>query len=98
MKSLVVLTCAALALAACGGRATNTIGEPLTPEQAACRAEARRDPEVARLAAQVNSNTPEANAQRLGEETRVAETRAWRRCLRARGLTLPGGVEIIQPR
>ncbi|HZH45916.1 MAG TPA: phosphoribosylamine--glycine ligase [Roseococcus sp.] len=93
-----VIFLAVLTLAACGSRATNTIGEPLTPDQAACRAEARRDPEVARIAAQVNSSTPEANALRLGEETRVAETRAWRRCLRTRGLTLPGGVEIIQPR
>jgi hypothetical protein len=89
---------ALLLLAACGGRPTSLSGEPLTPDQAACRDEARRDPEVTRLSAQVNSYTPDANAQRLREESRVAETRAWRRCLRARGLTLPGGVEILQPR
>jgi hypothetical protein len=89
---------ALLFLAACGGRPTSLSDEPLAPEQVACRDEARRDPEVTRLSAQVNTYTPEANAQRLREESRVAETRAWRRCLRARGLALPGGVEIIQPR
>lgn len=96
MKPIALL--ALLALAACGGRPTDVQGEPLTPAQAECRVQARRDPEVTRLSAQVNSNTPEANALRIAEETRVAETRAWRRCLRERGLTMPGGVEIIQPR
>ena len=96
MRSLAIL--ALLALAGCGGRATDVLGDTLTPAQAECRAQARRDPEVTRLAAQVNTYTPEANAQRIGEESRVAETRAWRRCLRERGLTMPGGVEILRPR
>jgi hypothetical protein len=96
MRSLLLL--ALLGIAACGGRATSLSGEPLTGPQEECRSEARRDPEVTRLSAQINSSTPEANAARIAEETRVAETRAWRRCLTARGLTMPGGVEIIRPR
>jgi hypothetical protein len=96
MRPLILL--GLLAISACGGRVANSAGEPLSPAQMECRAEARRDPEVARLAAQVNSSTPEANAPRIAEETRAAEARAWHRCLRGRGLTMPGGVEIIRQR
>lgn len=86
-----------LAAAACAQRpATDVLGDRLTPEQAECRAEARRSPEVARISRQVNPQPDSMNQARIREEMRIAETTAWRRCLRERGLSLPGGVEIIR--
>lgn len=86
-------------LAACGPRvATDVIGTPLSPEQEECRAEARRSLEVRRVDREVNPQPSWLNTERTLEERRIAETRAWRECLRARGLAAPGGVEIIRPR
>ncbi len=89
---------AALALlAACAPRpATDVLGERLTAEQAECRAEARRSPEVRMVMRQANPTPNSMNEARIREETRIAETTAWRRCLRERGLALPGGVEIVR--
>ncbi len=87
-----------LALAACSAQrpATDVLGERLTPEQAECRAEARRSPEVRLTYREVNPTPNSVNEARIREERRIAETTAWRRCLRERGLALPGGVEIIR--
>ena len=85
-----------LALAACARPPTDVIGTRLTPEQQACREEARRSPEVTRIWREVNPTPNTVNDARIREERRIAETTAWRRCLRERGLTMPGGVEIVR--
>ncbi|MFL1461536.1 phosphoribosylamine--glycine ligase [Roseococcus sp. DSY-14] len=96
MKTPIALALAAL-LAACAARpATDVLGERLTPEQAECRAEARRSPEVRMVMREANPTPNSMNEARIREERRIAETTAWRRCLRERGLALPGGVEIIR--
>jgi hypothetical protein len=70
---------------------------PETPEQEECREEARRAPSVTALNRQrLPGNS--VNDDRLNREERVLLTRAFRDCLRARGLALPGGVEVEQPR
>lgn len=68
-----------------------------TPEQRACRAEAERSPQVLAL---YRERFPDNtwNTQRVDREQRVAFNRAYRDCLRARGLAMPGGVEPVVPR
>lgn len=95
MKPLLLM--ALLAVGACA-RVAGPPADPLSPEQDACRVEARRAPETRQVSRQVNTFTPEMNEARLREERRIIETQALRRCLQERGLTLPGGVEIIRPR
>lgn len=89
---------ALLLLAGCGGRAASdaSLGED-TPDHQACRAEARRSPDVLALNAQRNSLN-QWNTERLDNESRVVVARAYRDCLRTRGLAAPGGVEAIRPR
>ncbi|MCO6416478.1 phosphoribosylamine--glycine ligase [Siccirubricoccus sp. KC 17139] len=85
-----------LALAACRGAPTPP-PEPETPEQRACRAEAERSPELGRVYAQANPAMAD-NRERLEAEARRVRARAFRDCLRARGLPAPGGVEPVTPR
>jgi len=68
-----------------------------TPEHRACRVEARRSPEVLAVNRERNANN-QWNVDRLEREGRNAFNRAYRDCLRARGLSPPGGVEAIVPR
>ena len=74
--------------------------EPLameTPEEKECRAEARLAPSVTALNRQrLPGNS--VNDDRLNREERTLLARAFRDCLRSRGLALPGGVEPEQPR
>ncbi len=65
------------------------------PLQATCRAEARRDPEVINFGRQLNMGNW-ANEQRVGDDIRVAELRAYRDCMRRNGVALPGGVEAVR--
>jgi hypothetical protein len=85
---------ALLLLGGCGmfGSLTPPIPEgENTPDHAACRAEAQRSPAVLALAQQAN---PAAYGEtRQDQERRVAVQRAYRDCLRARGMARPGGVE-----
>ncbi|MDB5369419.1 MAG: hypothetical protein JWP20_977 [Roseomonas sp.] len=90
---------AALALllpAACATAPAVPDAMPETPVQAACHAEARRDPAVASLQGQLNPGNW-ANEQRVGYDMRVAELRAFRDCMRRNGAPLPGGVEGVRP-
>lgn len=68
-----------------------------TPEHRACREEARQSPAVLALNRQRYPQN-EFNTDRLEREGRMAVNRAYRDCLRARGLALPGGVEASVPR
>ena len=80
-----------------GGGSRPPPPEEDTPDHRACRQEARSAPAVVALEAQRNPlNT--FNMQRLDEERRLLEIRAYRDCLRSRGLTLPGGVEPVRSR
>jgi predicted small lipoprotein YifL len=71
--------------------------QPETPEQQECREEARRSPSLTALNRQRMPGNS-VNDDRLNREERSLLARAFRDCLRARGLTLPGGVEPEQPR
>ena len=98
MRAL-LLTLALLPLAGCGlfGSRTALVEEPLTPDQRECRAEAKTSPGMKALDRQrMPMNT--WNEDRLDREERVVLNRAYRDCLRARGLALPGGVQTLQPR
>ncbi|WP_207539928.1 phosphoribosylamine--glycine ligase [Sabulicella rubraurantiaca] len=94
MKIVLALP-ALLVLAAC---ARTPSGPPLTPEQQACREEARRSPEYREVMRRVNPMFEIRNDGVISDDLRVAEAQAWRRCLRERGLAVPGGVEIIRGR
>jgi hypothetical protein len=68
-----------------------------TPAHRACRHEARNSEAVRDLEKQRNpQNFP--NWDRLAQEARVRENRAYRDCLLREGLALPGGVEALRPR
>ena len=68
-----------------------------TQQEQECREEARRSPSVTALNRQrLPGNS--VNDDRLNREERTLLARAFRDCLRTRGLTLPGGVEPEQPR
>lgn len=97
-RTAALLTLVLAVTAACGGsrRADTTpVAEPESPEAAACRAEARNSPEVQRLARELNVDNQQ-NLLRVGEERRIAEIRAYRDCLRRRGVAMPGGVEPVR--
>jgi hypothetical protein len=82
-----------LALAACGSSRSDTARrEPETPDEAICRQEARNSPAVRETWREWNPRN-EMNMQRVGEERRIAEIRAFRDCMVRRGAALPGGVE-----
>jgi hypothetical protein len=68
-----------------------------TPEYRACMTEARRSPEVMALYKESNPMN-EYNAERMGRERTSTVNRAYRACLVARGLALPGGVQAQVPR
>ncbi|WP_043360233.1 hypothetical protein [Belnapia sp. F-4-1] len=70
---------------------------PETPDERECHEEARRSPSVTALNRQRMLGNS-VNDDRLNREERVLLARAFRDCLRARGLALPGGVEVVQPR
>lgn len=81
----------ATGLAACATRpATPELPDP--PGHAACRAEARNDAAVQDLARQDNPMNW-GNRERVRNDLRVAELRAFRDCLRRNGLAAAGGVE-----
>jgi hypothetical protein len=89
-----------LALGGCGLFEPSTpplAREDDTPEHRACRAEAKASPAMRALERQRNPAN-EYNTERLEREERGVFTRAYRDCLRARGLALPGGVEAVTPR
>jgi hypothetical protein len=67
------------------------------PEYRACQREAENNPEVIALGAQ---STPDwgLNQARIGPQRQVLINRAYRDCLRRRGLGLPGGVETLRTR
>jgi hypothetical protein len=67
------------------------------PEYRACQREAENSPEVAALGAQSTPDMP-LNQTRMGPQRQVLLNRAYRDCLRRRGLGLPGGVETIRTR
>ncbi|MDO9707557.1 phosphoribosylamine--glycine ligase [Paracraurococcus lichenis] len=86
-----------LALAACS--AFRAEGPPLPPEQdtaehRACRAEARNSPEMKAVGREFYAGN-QGNIDRVTREEQVAFNRAYRDCLRARGLGMPGGVEPV---
>ncbi|MCQ4162141.1 phosphoribosylamine--glycine ligase [Roseomonas sp. GC11] len=91
MRSSLLLL-ALLPLAACAGRPAPAEDAPPTPAHAACRTESRNDPAVLALRQQANPGSF-ANQTRIEYDTRVAELRAYRDCLRRNGLAAPGGVE-----
>ncbi len=87
-----------LLLAGCGWFSGSPAPDPeARPEYAACRREAERDPQVVALAAQA---TPDwaLNESRLGPQRQTLLNRAYRDCLRRRGLGMPGGVETLRTR
>jgi len=96
MKRQAWLAACGLALAGCGlfDRSAGSTLPPAedTPAHRACRAEAKSSPEVRALDRERNPNNV-YNTDRLEREQASAEIRAYRKCLLAQGLTLPGGVE-----
>jgi hypothetical protein len=95
MKSGLLLSL--LLLAACGGPDRPRIAEePLSPQQLACRDEARRSDARAQAAQQYNFANP-SNRDRVDAEIAAAEQRAMRDCLVRAGVRRPGGVEAVRP-
>lgn len=82
----------ALLLAGCGGPVAGQRNLNDTPEVAACRGEARRDPGVIAANRSMNIQNRD-NMDRVRAEVAEAERRAFNACLRREGLPLPGGVE-----
>jgi starvation-inducible outer membrane lipoprotein len=82
--------------AACATPPPAPSGPPDSPIQATCRAESRSDPAVKAVQSQLNMGNS-VNEQRVGYETRVAELRVFRDCMRRNGVALPGGVEAVRP-
>ncbi|MFN3447587.1 MAG: phosphoribosylamine--glycine ligase [Roseococcus sp.] len=64
-------------------------------DNAECRAEAMAAPDVREISRRANPENPELTA-RLRQELLDAQWNAYRRCLRARGLPAPGGVERVR--
>ncbi|MBL6457003.1 phosphoribosylamine--glycine ligase [Belnapia sp. T6] len=79
-------------LGACSWFGAPAPAEPETQDQRECRQEARSSPAMKALDRQrMPGNT--VNDDRIAQEARVVMARAYRDCLRARGLAMPGGVE-----
>ena len=100
MRHLLIAALLAVSLAGCSLFAKKQVDPDLAetgPEYQACRAEARGSPQNRAFDAQSNPMNP-WNVYRIGIERQDLETRLYRDCLRARGLTLPGGVEALKPR
>ncbi|WP_270937733.1 phosphoribosylamine--glycine ligase [Falsiroseomonas oryzae] len=88
----------ALLLAACGSRgpAPRTAAAQEDPAVAECRTESRNSPEVRELFREENPANQTQHA--LVEQRRTeAERRAFRDCLRRRGVIHGGGVEQVRP-
>lgn len=82
-------------LAACAAPPAAPPTPPDPPGHAACRAEAQGDSAVQALRQQDNPLNW-ANRERVQNDLRVAELRAFRDCLRRNGLAAPGGVEPVR--
>ena len=70
------------------------IGDDEAPEYQACRAEAEKSPALRALAKE-SYPANNFNQDRMVREQQVALNKAYRDCLRARGLAMPGGVESV---
>ena len=99
MRRTALLALLVLLVPGCGlfGGSRAPPPEEDTPDHRACRQEARSAPAVVALEGQRNPLNS-FNMQRIDEERRLLEIRAYRDCLRRRGLTLPGGVEPLRSR
>ena len=97
-RRLAALALVLLPLGGCGMFGGKTRAEAdETPEQQACRREARTSPAMQQLEAQSNPNNS-LNQDRIAREERTILAHEYRNCLRANGLTLPGGVAPEVPR
>jgi hypothetical protein len=85
-----------LLLAACGTVPPPRQSATSQMDNEECRTEALNAPEVRDVSRRANPNNAEFMA-RLRVELADAQWNAYRRCLRARGLPAPGGVELIRP-
>lgn len=86
-----------LLLAGCGARRDAVAPIEETPQERACRAEARDAPALRALARESNPNSL-PNQERLAAERRLAENAAFVACLRRAGAASPGGVEPLRER
>jgi hypothetical protein len=84
-----------LLLAGCGMFQSREPAQPAM-ENEECRAEALNAQDVRDVARRANADNPELMA-RLRVELADAQFNAYRRCMRARGLPVPGGVERVRP-
>jgi hypothetical protein len=84
-----------LALAACGGRSAAPVAQADGPVQAECREEARQAP-ASRDSYRRLVIGQWAQQERVEEEIRDAEGRAYADCLRRRGVLRGGGVEQVR--
>jgi len=92
MRPFIILLALAAPLIGCS-TASNTPAD--TPGQAECRRVARNDPAVSEARRPLS---PGNNDQIIQGEVNRATDRAFRNCLRDRGLPGGGGVEIPPPR
>lgn len=100
LPRLAVLALLLAPLGACGGpparapaaNAPAEAGMAESPAERACREEARDSPAIRRLGSQVMPGDY-SNEKRLAAEEQAIFSRAYRDCLRARGLPVSGGVE-----
>jgi hypothetical protein len=83
-----------LLLAGCGLFQPREPAQPVM-ENEECRAEAMNAQDVRDISRRGNAENPELMA-RLRFELAEARLNAYRRCLRARGLPAPGGVERVR--
>lgn len=84
-----------LALAACGGRPAAPAAQAEGPAQAECREEARQSPATRDLYRRMVIGQW-AQQERIEQEQREAESRAYADCLRRRGALRGGGVEPVR--
>jgi hypothetical protein len=87
---------ALLLLGACGGGGPQLSAEE-DAQRRACRAEARAAPDVRALQRQVNPSAIQVGRD-LEREMFLAETRAFRDCMRRAGISDSDGVEPVIPR
>ncbi|HEY8612454.1 MAG TPA: phosphoribosylamine--glycine ligase [Roseomonas sp.] len=84
-----------LALAACAAN------DPLPPAtnaaEAACRAEAQNTPAVKSAFQRLAPPANPTQRNRVMGEAAAAERAAYLRCMRAKGMAPPGGVEPVRP-
>ena len=96
MKRAPILPVAALLLlGACGGSPAPAPAPAESAEMATCREEARNASSVADFARQMNPSNP-TQMDRIQAQRDEAESRAYRDCLRRRGVTRGGGVEPVR--